>query len=65
MGVRHPRSDRYWENKSGLLGLAIMAVVVFAAIGADVIMPHFYGDQDLMERLKPPVWIPAAHGITY
>jgi peptide/nickel transport system permease protein len=52
-----PRAgSRYWENKSALVGLAIMAVVVVAAIGADAIMPHFYGDQDLMERLKPPVW---------
>src|SRR5215470_1394650 len=59
--VRGRRSSgvgsRYWENKSALLGLAIMAVVVFAAVSADFIMPHFYGDQDLMERLKPPVWI--------
>ena len=47
----------YWKNKSALVGLAIMATVVFAAVSADFIMPHFYGDQDLMERLKPPVWI--------
>jgi peptide/nickel transport system permease protein len=49
--------SRYGENKSALVGLAIMFVVVVAATGADFIMPHFYGDQDLMERLKPPVWI--------
>src|ERR1043166_45957 len=47
----------YWKNKAAWVGLAIMATVVFAAVSADFIMPHFYGDQDLMERLKPPVWI--------
>jgi peptide/nickel transport system permease protein len=51
-GVR----SRYLENKLALVGAAIMAVVVLGAIGADFIMPHFYGDQDLMVRLKPPVW---------
>jgi ABC-type dipeptide/oligopeptide/nickel transport system permease subunit len=33
-----------------------MSAVVFSAIGADFFTPHFYGDQDLLFRLKPPVW---------
>lgn len=48
--------NRYLKSKLAVAGALIMSAVVFAAITADLITPHSYSDQDLLVRLKPPVW---------
>jgi peptide/nickel transport system permease protein len=40
-----------------LLCLAWLAIMVFAAIFADVLAPYGYADQSLLHRLKPPVFL--------
>lgn len=49
-------SSKHPKNKLAVVGAVIMSAVVFSAIAADFLTPHFYGDQDLLLRLKPPVW---------
>ena len=44
------------QSKLAIVGAVIMSTVVFSALAADIVTPHFYGDQDLLVRLKPPVW---------
>ncbi len=48
--------SRYLKNKLAIVGAVIMSAVVFSAIAAEYVTPHFYGDQDLLVRLRPPVW---------
>ncbi|NBN64202.1 ABC transporter permease subunit [Microvirga tunisiensis] len=42
------------QRRSVALGLAILAVVVFAAVFADLIAPHDPGVMSVRNRLKPP-----------
>ena len=42
------------QRRSVALGLAILAVVLFAAVFADVIAPHDPGVMSVRNRLKPP-----------
>ncbi len=48
--------NRYLRNRMAVAGAFIMLAVIFCAVAADVITPHFYGAQELAVRLKPPVW---------
>jgi peptide/nickel transport system permease protein len=50
IGIRHLNS------RLAIAGALIMSAVAFCAISADFIAPHSYSDQDLLVRLKPPVW---------
>ncbi len=59
--VARPASGRprLWiirRNATGLAGLVLVVGVVVAAVFAPVIAPHNPVDQDIMNRLAPPVW---------
>jgi peptide/nickel transport system permease protein len=45
------------QNKAGLVGLIILAVVILLALTAGWVSPHDPLDQDLKARLQPPGWI--------
>lgn len=44
------------QNKAGLLGLVLIVIVLFCAVTADVIAPYDPLQQDITNKLKPPVW---------
>jgi peptide/nickel transport system permease protein len=48
------RALRIPRRPAALVGLTILAVVVFAAIFAPLIAPHDPNDQDVARRLRPP-----------
>ena len=59
---RHPLFDqieKFLKNRTGLVGLIIIAIFAFAALFAPVISPHNPVENALYEQLKPPVWSPA------
>lgn len=45
-----------WRDKAGLIGVALIAALVFMALAAPLLAPHDPTAQDLRARLKPPVW---------
>jgi peptide/nickel transport system permease protein len=45
-----------WRDKAGFTGMLLIAALVFMALAAPLLAPHDPTDQDLMARLKPPVW---------
>lgn len=45
---------RLRRNHLAVLGLVILAVLIFSAVFADVIAPYDYAKQNLRERLSPP-----------
>ena len=45
-----------WRDKAGLIGVVLIAVLVFMALAAPVLAPHDPAVQDLRARLNPPVW---------
>lgn len=45
-----------WRDKSGLVGLLMFLLVVFAAISAPLIAPHDPLHQDLHISRQPPAW---------
>lgn len=45
-----------WRDKTGFIGVAMMAALLFMAVAAPLIAPHSPTAQDLRARLKPPVW---------
>ncbi len=45
-----------WRDKSGLLGLIMFLMVLFAAVFAPVIAPHDPIDQNLSDAKLPPMW---------
>src|SRR5210317_643448 len=49
-------SRELWRDKAGLIGVVLMAVLVFMALAAPLLAPHDPAVQDLRARLKPPVW---------
>jgi dipeptide transport system permease protein len=63
----HPASE-LWSalsaNTGALIGLGILAVVVFFAVFADVIAPHDPNLPDNAAFLKPPFWL-AGGSLTY
>ena len=49
-------SQELWRDKAGLIGVALIAALVFMALAAPLLAPHDPTAQDLRARLKPPVW---------
>jgi peptide/nickel transport system permease protein len=47
---------RLWKFRAGVLGLLIVLGVSAAAIFADSIAPHDPYDQEVVNRLTPPMW---------
>jgi peptide/nickel transport system permease protein len=45
-----------WKFRAGVLGLVIVLGVSAAAIFADVVAPHDPYDQEVVNRLTPPMW---------
>jgi ABC-type dipeptide/oligopeptide/nickel transport system permease subunit len=45
-----------WRDKSGLIGLIVFLVIIFAAIFAPLLAPHDPLKQDLYASRQPPVW---------
>jgi len=45
-----------WRDKSGLLGLVMFLIVVFAAIAAPLISPYDPLDQEISQSKEPPAW---------
>jgi peptide/nickel transport system permease protein len=49
-------SQELWRDKAGLLGVALIAALIFMALAAPLLAPYDPAAQDLRARLKPPVW---------
>jgi ABC-type dipeptide/oligopeptide/nickel transport system permease subunit len=47
-----------WRDRSGVVGLIVFAIVVFAAIFAPVLSPHDPFQQNLRDSKMPPAWSP-------
>lgn len=45
-----------WHDKAGMFGVVFLVVLVLCAVLAPLVAPHDPGDQDLVNRLKPPFW---------
>ena len=45
-----------WRDKAGFLGALYLTVLVVAAVFAPLLAPHDPRDQDIVNRLQPPVW---------
>ena len=45
-----------WRDKAGFTGMMLIGALLFMALAAPLLAPHDPTDQDLMARLKPPVW---------
>lgn len=45
-----------WRDKTGFIGVTLIAALVLMALAAPLLAPHDPGVQDLRARLKPPVW---------
>jgi peptide/nickel transport system permease protein len=50
------RLRKLWKFRAGVLGLLIVAGVSALAIFADTVSPHNPYDQEVANRLTPPVW---------
>lgn len=56
---RHPIFDqieKLLKNRTGLIGLIIIAVFAFAAVLAPYLTPHDPIENALYDQLKPPIW---------
>ena len=56
---RHPFFDQIsqlWRNKTAMLGLVIIVIVILSAIFANYLSPHDPLETSLYDQLKPPVW---------
>jgi ABC-type dipeptide/oligopeptide/nickel transport system permease subunit len=47
-----------WRDRSGVVGLVMFSVVVFAAVFAPLIAPYDPLDQNLRDAKMPPAWYP-------
>ena len=45
-----------WRDKTGFIGMLMIAMLLFIAVAASLLAPHDPATQDLRGRLKPPVW---------
>ncbi len=48
--------QRFWRNRTALAGILIVFGFLLVAILADILAPHDPLEQDLYNRLKPPIW---------
>jgi peptide/nickel transport system permease protein len=48
---------KLWKYRAGLLGLFIVLGMCGIAVGAGLVSPHDPYDQNVTDRLKPPVWM--------
>lgn len=48
--------QRFWRNRTALTGILIVFGFLLVAILADILAPHDPLEQDLYNRLKPPIW---------
>jgi len=52
----HETLRRLTRIPTGMLGAALLVVVLVAAVGAPFLAPYGYDDQNLANRMKPPAW---------
>jgi peptide/nickel transport system permease protein len=52
----HETLRRLGRIPTGLLGAALLALAIVAAVAAPALAPYGYDDQNLANRLKPPAW---------
>lgn len=52
----HPLLLELWQDKSGLIGLIVIVLLVLMAIFAPLIAPYDPAAQSVISRLKPPFW---------
>lgn len=45
-----------WQDKPGFFGLLFLVLLVLGSIFAPLVAPHDPAAQDLVDRLRPPVW---------
>lgn len=45
-----------WRDKSGLIGLIVFLIIIFAAVFAPILAPHDPLQQDLLVSRQPPAW---------
>lgn len=48
--------NELWHDKAGLFGVCFLVLLVVVAVFAPLLAPHDPGEQDLVNRLKPPFW---------
>ena len=46
--------QNFLHNKTGLIGLSILLILIFVAVFADIIAPYTFDAQDLSRRFYPP-----------
>ena len=46
-----------WRYKAGLIGLAVIVLIILAALFAPLIAPYDPAAQTILARLKPPAWL--------
>ena len=46
-----------WRDKTGFVGMLMIAILIFMALAAPLLAPHDPTAQDLRARLKPPAWM--------
>jgi peptide/nickel transport system permease protein len=63
--LRHSETlSRLRRSFSAMVGLVLLLLVIGVAVGAPVLAPQGYAQQDLSQAMRPPVWMPsgsAAH----
>ncbi len=52
----NPFIKRYLDSRLAAFGLALVLIVVFAALFGHWLMPFDPDAQDILQRLKPPLW---------
>jgi peptide/nickel transport system permease protein len=52
----HETLRRLGRIPTGLLGAALLALAIAAAVAAPALAPYGYDDQNLANRLQPPAW---------
>jgi peptide/nickel transport system permease protein len=55
---------RLRRSFSAMVGLGLLLLVIGVALGAPLLAPHGYAQQDLSQAMRPPAWMPsgsAAH----
>jgi peptide/nickel transport system permease protein len=49
-------AQELWRDRTGFIGMVLIAALVFMALAAPLLAPHDPNIQDLRARLKPPAW---------